>query len=93
MYAVVRNYRNAKPLFDELAKRQPEIESLLRGVNGFSAYYLVRTSDGGATITICRDQTGTKESTRLAAEWIRQNVSSVAGSPPEITEGEVLFSF
>ena len=36
---------------------------------------------------------GTAESSRRAAEWVRQNVPNAASSPPEITEGEVLYNF
>jgi glutamate dehydrogenase/leucine dehydrogenase len=93
MYAVVRRYKGATALFDELAKREQDIRVIVQGVPGFVAYYLVRSGDGGATITICQDQTGTAESTRRAADFIRQNVPAAAGSPPEVTEGEVLFNF
>jgi hypothetical protein len=93
MYVVVRRYRGASPLFDELARRQADVEQLIRNVPGFVAYYLVRTEDGGATITVCEDQAGTQESTRQAADWVRQNVPAAAGNPPEVTEGEALYQF
>ena len=93
MYAVLRQYRNARALFDELARREQDIRSVVQGIPGFVAYYMVRSGDGGATITVCQDQAGTAESTRRAAEFIRQNVPSAAGSQPEVTEGEVLFNF
>ena len=94
MYAVVRQYPGASQLFDELARRQGEVEALIRGVPGFVAYTLVRSADGGGvTISVYEDQAGTAESSRRAAEWVRQNVPAAAGSPPEITEGEVLYQF
>jgi hypothetical protein len=32
----------------------------------------IRSADGGgATITVCEDQTGTTESVRVAADWVR----------------------
>jgi ABC-type Fe3+-hydroxamate transport system substrate-binding protein len=93
MYAVVRRYKGATALFDELARREQDVRSVIQGVPGFVAYYLVRSDDGGATITICQDQSGTAESTRRAADWVRQNVPAAAGNPPEVTEGEVLFNF
>jgi glycine/D-amino acid oxidase-like deaminating enzyme len=57
------------------------------------AYYLIRTGDGGASVTVCRDRAGTEESTRRAADWIRQSLAAVAGSPPEVAEGEVIIQF
>jgi glycine/D-amino acid oxidase-like deaminating enzyme len=93
MYAVVRRYTGATALFDELARREQDVRDVIQGVSGFVAYYLVRSGDGGVTITVCQDQTGTSESTRRAAEWIRQNLPNVAGGTPEVTEGEVVFNF
>ena len=92
-YVVVRRYQGASALFDELARRQAEVEQVIRGVPGFVAYYLVKTDDGGATITVCDDRAGTQESTRRAADWVRQNVPAAAANPPEVTEGEALYQF
>ncbi|MBV9544111.1 MAG: hypothetical protein JOY61_07015 [Chloroflexi bacterium] len=93
MYAVIRRYKGATALFDELAGREQDVRDVIEGTPGFVAYYLVRSGDGGASITVCQDQAGTAESSRRAADWIRQNVPSAAGSPPEVAEGEVLYQF
>jgi hypothetical protein len=94
MYAVVRRYPGASQLFDELARRQADVEAVIRGVPGFVAYTLLRAGDGGgATVTVCEDQAGAEESTRRAAAWVRENVPAAAGSPPEVTAGEVLYHF
>jgi hypothetical protein len=42
----------------------------MSGVPGMQGYFLMRTADGCAAITICDDEVGTDESTRLAGEWI-----------------------
>ena len=94
MYAVVRRYTNEGQLADALVQRQQEVEELLRGVPGFRAYYALRANDGTvATITVCDDQAGTSESTRRAAEWVRQNMSGAAITPPEVSEGETFLNF
>ena len=93
MSGVVRRYTGASGLFDTLARSQPDVERLLRGVPGFVAYYAIRSGDGGATVTICEDRAGTEESTRVAAAWVRQNVPAAAGSPPEVIEGEAILHF
>ena len=93
MYAVVRRYNGATALFDELARREQDVKDVIQGVPGFVAYYLVRSADGGATITVCQDQTGTAESSKRAADWVRQNLPNATGTTPEITEGEVIFNF
>ena len=93
MYAVVRRYKGATALFDELARREQDVRDVIMGVPGVVAYYLVRSQDGGVSITVCQDQNGTAESTRRVADWTRQNVPNMAGTTPEVTEGEVLFNF
>ncbi|MDP8922354.1 MAG: hypothetical protein M3O34_05690 [Chloroflexota bacterium] len=94
MYAVVRRYTGGGQLADALTQRRQEVVDLLRGVPGFRAYYALRANDGTvATITVCDDQAGTQESTRLAAEWVRQNMSGASISPPEVTEGETFLNF
>ena len=45
MHAVVRNYsgKGSKKLIDVIEKNKTEVEGLLRAINGFVSYYLVRT--------------------------------------------------
>jgi hypothetical protein len=93
MYAVVRRYKGGSQVIDEVVRKRSDVEQLIRGVPGFVGYYVIKTSDGGATITICEDRAGAEESIRLAADWVRQNVPAGAASPPEITEGEVPLHF
>lgn len=92
MYTVLRRYAD-RTVLDAVAARQAEVEALLRGVPGFIAYQALRAGAGGVTITTCDDQAGTTESNRVAAAWVRENVAGAAGSPPEITEGEVFIHF
>ncbi len=92
MYAVVRSYSGSgtKELFDLLEQRLAEVESLIRAVQGFVAYSLIRTDDGGVTVTVCQDKAGTDESLQVAREWIQQNASDLNTSPPAVSEGSVL---
>jgi hypothetical protein len=89
MHAVIRHYKGNAQLLDELARRTGEVEQLIRGGPGFVSYCLVRTADGGFSVSVFEDRAGT-ESNRLAADWIRQNAPQVAGSPPEVIEGEAI---
>jgi hypothetical protein len=94
MYAVVRTYsgQGASELFDLLGQREDDVEALISGVPGFVTYAAVRSGDGGLTVTICEDKAGTDESSRRAAEWVKENVSATA-DPPEITEGDTVLQF
>lgn len=94
MYAVVRRYAGAVELFEELASRESEIRELITSVPGFTTYQLVRTDDGGFSVTTCMDKRGTDEASRRAAEWIGANIPTVLpGTTPQITEGDVLFAW
>ncbi|MDH3691584.1 MAG: hypothetical protein OEU36_19250 [Gammaproteobacteria bacterium] len=92
MYAVVRNYSGsgAKELFDLLEERKAEVESIIRPVSGFVSYSLIRTDDGGVTVTVCNDKAGTDESIQVARDWIQTNASDLGANPPSISEGQVV---
>ena len=94
MHAVVRSYSGpgASELFDLLGQREEDVKNLIGGVPGFVSYTAFRSGDGGTTVTVCQDKTGTDESSRRAAEWVKENVSSVA-NPPVITEGSTVLQF
>ena len=80
MYAVVRSYSGpgASELFDLLGQREEDVKNLIGAVPGFVSYVAFRSGDGGTTVTVCQDKTGTDESSRRAAEWVKENVSSAA---------------
>jgi proline dehydrogenase len=92
MHAVVRMYSGAggKKLIDLLEERKKEVEALIRPVKGFVSYSLIRTADGGASVTVCDDKAGTDESLRVAREWIGKNASNTGASPPTVVEGPVI---
>jgi hypothetical protein len=92
MHTVIRVYRNAGDLMDRLVARRADVEKLISGVPGFVGYYLVRSANGGASVTVCDTKEGTDESTRLAAEWIRTNLPTLGLAPPEIIGGETVIS-
>jgi hypothetical protein len=94
MYAVVRSYagQGASELFDQLEQRNEEVEDLIGGVPGFVSYTAFRSGEGGTTVTVCQDKTGTDESSRRAAEWVKENISATA-DPPLITEGGTVVHF
>ena len=92
MYATIRRYVGNTTLADELAARSDEVKSVIEPVQGFRAYYIVRATDGAASITVCDDQAGAEESNERAASWVKENFPELAAAPPEISAGEVVFS-
>jgi membrane peptidoglycan carboxypeptidase len=90
MYGVVRRYTGASALSKALKENEDDVRQLLSSVKGFVAYYAVQSGDSVATITICQDAQGTAESTRRAAEWVKErNISIGSGAAPQVTEGKV----
>ena len=94
MYAVVRTYsgQGASELFDLLEQREEDVKALITGVPGFVNYAALRSGDGGVTVTVCEDKAGTDESSRRAAEWVKENVNATT-DPPAITEGDTVLQF
>jgi hypothetical protein len=93
MHTVIRSYKGQTKLADELKKRSKDVESLISAVPGFIAYYLVKTSDGMASVTVCDDKRGCDESSKRAADYLRQQMPDMKVGAPEIIEGDLLFKF
>ena len=92
MYAVVRTYsgQGANELFEILEQRKAEVEELIRSVSGLQTYTLLRTDDGGVTVTVCQDKAGADQSLQVARDWIQQNAPDLGTSPPAVSEGSVV---
>jgi len=92
MHAVVRAYsgKGAKELFDILEKRTADVEKEMRSVKGFVSYTLVRSGDGGYSLTVCQDKAGVEESAKKAKEWIAKNAANTGVEAPQTYEGSVV---
>jgi hypothetical protein len=89
MYATMRHY-SSREMADLLASRSGEIESMMSEVPGLHGYFLMRTDEGCASMTVCDDKAGTDESARRAADWLRDNAGDISGTSPNILSGEVI---
>lgn len=93
MYATIRIYSEAEGLADAVAEHEAEIVGLLRGIDGFRSYYMVRTGPASATsITVCDDQAGAEASNQVARDYIAANLADLSISAPEVHVGEVAMS-
>jgi hypothetical protein len=94
MHATVRRYASDHGLVDALVENESEIRDVIGGIDGFRAYYAIRTGDGGAvTISVYDDASGAEASNAAAAGWVRENLPELAAAgPPEVTAGEVAVS-
>jgi heme-degrading monooxygenase HmoA len=92
MYASVRTYSGGSELADALVSHEADVKSLISGIDGFKAYYLVRTADSTVSISVYEDEAGANESNSAAANWIRENLPDLSGSAPQVSAGEVVIS-
>jgi len=91
MHTVVRSYsgKGAKELFDVLEKNKADLEKIVRSIKGLVNYALVRTADGGFSVTVCKDKAGADESVQIARDWISKNAAPGAAAP-KVAEGSVI---
>jgi heme-degrading monooxygenase HmoA len=94
VYMVIRSYygQGASELFNALAEREEDVKALISTVPGFVSYEAFRNDGGGQTVTVSQDKAGTDESSRRAAEWVKENIG-VAVDPPTITGGSAVLHF
>ena len=83
----------AKELFEIVAERKDELESVFRSVSGIISYTAVHTEEGGFTVTVCKNPAGISESVRLAREWVAKRAGHLKLSDPQIIEGFSLIHF
>jgi hypothetical protein len=95
MHTVVRSFsgKGAKELFDLLEKNKADVEKTLRTVKGLVSYTLVRSTDGGFSVTVCNDKAGTDDSLQKARDWIAKNAASTGVAAPKVSEGSVVLHF
>jgi len=95
MHAVVRSYsgEGASMVFDLVEKDAEEVKSLLGSIPGFVSYTAIRTAGGGVTVTVCEDQTGTDESSKRAAGFVKERSEGRMIDPPTISEGDTSLHF
>ena len=92
MHTVVRSYsgKGGKELFDVLEKNKADVEKTLRTVKGLVSYTLVRSADGGFSVTVCNDKAGTDESLEKARDWIAKNAAGTGVAAPKVSEGSIV---
>ena len=94
MHAIIRRYEGVdQNRTDELTKKVGEsLVPKLSKLEGFSEYYLIEANNGVMTsVGIFDTTTHASESTRVAADWIREeSLETALPNPPKVTEGEII---
>ena len=88
-FAVIRHYHFDPKDGAEIDRIVREgFVPLIRKATGFIRYYWLDTGTGdGASFGLFRDKAGADESVRLAADFVRDHLSKLLTSKPEIIEG------
>lgn len=97
MYATIRRYTPKgnvdQKALDEFKHRiEDKFLPAAQEIRGFHAYYVVNAGKDLVSISVFEDKTGTSESTRRAAEFVKQDPLKDKMGSPEVLEGELLIS-
>ena len=94
MHATIRRYEgvDAARTNELTGKVNEKLVPQLRKLPGFAGYYLIEAGNGVMTsVGIFDTTTHASESTRIAADWIREeNLETALPNPPKVTEGEII---
>jgi heme-degrading monooxygenase HmoA len=93
VFATIRIYSGSNELADALVENEGAVKQLLSGIEGFKAYYLVRTADGAASFSVYESQEGATASDEAARSWVAENLPELNISPPQVSAGEVGIHF
>lgn len=89
MHAAVRMYR-VTDIDALVAKVESEFADQVKGVDGFVGYYVIDGDDGtAASVTVGETAAAVAESTKRAADWLRESAADLVEGSPEVTVGEV----
>src|ERR1700740_3645519 len=88
MYVTVRRYEGVTDPTEAGRRVNEGFLAIISKVPGFVAYYWV-DAGGGVMIStsIFENQSGAEESTKRAADYVREKMASLLPKPPQITAG------
>ncbi|MBI1881420.1 MAG: hypothetical protein HYR94_24840 [Chloroflexi bacterium] len=92
MYLSIRRYEGVDPAsVDEIFQLVEEgFVPIISEGSGFIAFYALDAENGVlASISIFENQAEAKQSNRLAAVWVQENLAHLLPQPPQITAGEL----
>jgi hypothetical protein len=92
MYTSIRRYKIALNVIDDVTQQvQSGFLPLISRMPGFVEYYWVNAGNGFmVSVSVFQDRASAEESTRMAADYVRQFLSALVRNPPDVTEGEIV---
>jgi hypothetical protein len=98
MFATIRTYSpkpgsmNASSIEQLRRQLHDQFLPIAQKIEGFHGYYAVNAGAKLITVSIFESRKGGAESTRRAAEFIKQNPLPFDVGKPDVSEGEVITS-
>ena len=91
MHTVVRIYsgHGASDLVDLVIRSKPVAEEIMNSVPGLIHYAIMRTEEGGVTITSCASQEASDEITRKTIAWAEEHAPDLHAARPQVIGGTV----
>ena len=95
MHTVVRTYsgKGAAETIDLIIANKLDVKKLMHSVKGFVDYALVKTEDGGFSVTISKNEKAAEAITAVALEWVIANASHLKAKPPKVMSGKISLKF
>jgi len=89
MHASIRRYR-VRDIDALVEKVESEFADQVKEIDGFVGYYVIDGDDGTAvSVTVGETAEAVAESTRRAADWVRESAADLVEGSPEVTAGKV----
>jgi heme-degrading monooxygenase HmoA len=92
MFAVIRRYNTQENSAQKIEQRVREgFVPLISQLPGFISYDVVRSADGTLlSVSVFESRDAADASTRLASDWVHQNLASLIRTAPVILSGDVI---
>jgi heme-degrading monooxygenase HmoA len=91
MHTVVRIYsgKGAAEAIDLIIANKKDVKKLMHSVKGFIDYSVVKTEDGGFSVTVSKTEKASEAITAAAREWVMANAKTLKAKPPKVMGGKV----
>lgn len=91
MHTVIRTYtgKGAAETIDLIIAKKKDIKKLMHSVKGFVDYSVVKTEDGGFSVTVSKNEKASAAITAAAREWVAANASHLKAKAPKVMGGKV----
>jgi hypothetical protein len=91
MHGVLRHYTLDATNVNEVIRRVAEGGvPIIKAISGFVSYAIMDGGHGNlVTYSVYESKTGTEESTKKAAAWVKENIASMLPNAPHVVEGDV----